>query len=161
VKKRAGIFDPWRQSEQPALDETPSRKTPAEFSVDETVTQPQHCIQFNGLRAGVYVWLVDRDDDDSARARATLVSLVHRLSAREGIAKILHGWGVYTGTPKYPNVVVLADGEKKMTISVPVDDDRLVLRAIDSFALALREVAQQFPDVRDTLVALRIRPYVK
>jgi len=162
MKKRAGIFDPWRQGTvPPGVDETPARKTPTEFHVDDTVTQQQHCIQFNGIRAGIYVWLIDQESDDSTRARNMLIELVHRIHSREGIAKILKSWGVYLGTPKQPNPVVLVDGEKKMTISVPVDDDRLVPRAIDSLSLALREVSQQFPDVRDTLVALKIRPYVK
>lgn len=47
-----------------------------------------------------------------------------------------------------------------MTISAPAED-RVVPRAIDNLALALREVSQQFSDVRDLLVALKIRPYVK
>jgi hypothetical protein len=123
--------------------------------------QAEHCIQFNGLRAGVFVSVPDSGDDDSPRARQVLVDLIHRLSSREGVSKILHGWGVYTGTPKHPEVIVLGDGEKKMTIVVPVKDDRLVPRAIDTLSLALREVAQQFPDVRDMLVALKVRPYVK
>lgn len=160
MKKQAGIFDPWRQTAVPPVDETPARKTPTETLIDEH--QPKHCIQFAGLRAGVFVWLDDQGDEDSARARATIIDLVHRISAREGIAKILHSWGVYVGTPKQPNPIVLVDGDKKMTISVPVEDpERLVPRAIDNLALALREVAQQFPDVRDMLVALKVRPYVK
>jgi len=161
MKKRAGIFDPWRQTTQPELDETPARKTPAETPIDSSIAHPQHCIQFNGLRAGIYVWLVDQDDTDSARARTVLVDLVHRISSREGIAKVLQGWGVFTGTPKQPNPVVLGEDPKKITISVSVDDDRLVARAVDTLSLALREVSQQFPDVRDMLVALKVRPYVK
>lgn len=161
MKKRAGIFDPWRQIEQPPVDETPARKTPTDTPLNGTDHQPEHCIQFNGIRAGVFVWLDDSGGDDSPRARQILVDLIHRISPREGISKILHGWGVYTGTPKHPEVVVVGDGEKKMTIVVPVKDDRLVPRAIDTLSLALREVSQQFPDVRDMLVALKVRPYVK
>lgn len=159
--KKAGIFDPWRQTEQPAVDENPARKTPSEVPIDDTVSRQLSCIQFNGIRAGLYVWLDDVTEDDSARARTALIDLVHRINSRDGIAKILNGWGIYLGTPKQPNPVVLVAGEKKITISVPVDDDRLVPRAIDNLSLALREVAQQFPDVRDMLVALKIRPYVK
>ena len=159
--KKAGIFDPWRQTSQPEVDENPARKTLSEVPIDDTVSRQLSCIQFNGLRAGLYVWLAEVTDDDSARARTTLVDLVHRINAREGISKLLHGWGIYTGTPKQPNPVILSSGEKKITISVPVDDDRLVPRAIDNLSLALREVAQQFPDVRDMLVALKVRPYVK
>jgi hypothetical protein len=49
-----------------------------------------------------------------------------------------------------------------LTISVPVEDpERLIPRAIDNLSLALREVAQQFPDVRDMMIALKVRPYVK
>jgi len=79
----------------------------------------------------------------------------------DNISKVLHGWGVYAGVHKAPDVVQLGDGEKKMTIVVPVKDERLVPRAIDTLSLALREVSQQFPDVRDMLVALKVRPYVK
>ena len=157
--KKAGIFDPWRQTEQPLVDETPARKTPTEYPVEGAVT-PEHCVQFNGIRAGVYVWMHDTGEDDSSRARQVLIDLIHRVNSREGIAKILQGWGIYVGTPKQPNPVVLSDGTRKVTISVPVDD-RLILRAIDSLSLALREVALQFPDVSDMLVALKIRPYVK
>jgi hypothetical protein len=160
MKKRPGIFDPWRQGDSPpALDETPARKTPTEFHLEDSGAQ--HCIQFNGIRAGLYVWLVDKNDDDSQRARSMLIDIVIRINTREGVAKILQEWGVYVGTPKQPNPVVLVDGEKKVTISVPVADDRLVPRAIDNLSLALREISQQFPDVRDMLVALKIRPYVK
>jgi hypothetical protein len=53
-------------------------------------------------------------------------------------------------------------GDKKVTISVPVDDaDRFVARAIDLLSLALREVSQQFPDVREVLLALKVHPYLK
>jgi hypothetical protein len=160
MKKKAGIFDPWRQSSAPPVDEMPARKTPHSPPLGDP--SHQHCIQFAGLRAGLFVWLADEGDEDSARARAILVDLVHRISAREGIATILQSWGVYTGTPKQPNPLVLTVGDKKITISIPVDDpERLVPRAIDNLSLALREVAQQFPDVRDTLVALKVRPYVK
>jgi len=161
MNKRAGIFDPWRQGAVPAVDNTPARKTPSETPL-ESVPPDLHCVQFNGLRAGIYVWIPEKDADDSSHARALLIDVVHRISSREGIAKVLHSWGVYVGTPKQPNPIVLADGDKKMTIAVPVDDaDRLVLRAIDSLSLALREVAQQFPDVRDMLLALKVRPYLK
>lgn len=160
MKKKAGIFDPWRQSAPPPVDETPARKTPTETPVEGN--PPQHCVQFAGIRAGIFVWLDDQGDEDSNRARATIIGLVHKINVREGIAKILGSWGVFTGTPKQPNPIVLVDGDKKMTISVPVEDpDRLVPRAIDNLALALREVAQQFPDVRDTLAALKVHPYVK
>ncbi len=160
MKKQAGIFDPWRQTAVPPVDETPARMTPTEVPANDL--HPQHCIQFAGLRAGIFVWLDDEGNEDSTRARAIIIDLVHRISTREGVAKILHSWGVFAGAPKQPNSVVLVNGDKKMTISVPVEDpDRLVLRAIDNLALAFREVAQQFPDVRDTLVALKVRPYVK
>lgn len=159
MKKKAGIFDPWRQSAPPPLDETPERKPPFEVN-DEPAKE--HCVQFAGFRAGIFVQLEDTGDDGSQRARTVLIDLIHRISAREGIAKILNSWGVFVGAPKQPNPIVLGEGEKKMTISVPVEDpDRLIPRAIDNLALALREVAQQFTDVRDTLVAIKVRPYVK
>jgi len=161
MNKRAGIFDPWRQSATPEVDHTPARKTPSETPL-ESAPSDLHCIQFNGLRAGIYVWVLEKDAEDSSLARATLIDVVHRISAREGIAKVLHSWGVYVGTPKQPNPIVLTAGDKKMTIAVPVEDaERLVPRAIDTLSLALREVSQQFPDVRDMLLALKVRPYLK
>lgn len=160
MKKKAGIFDPWRQTAVPPVDETPVRKTTTDVLVDDAA--PQHCVQFAGLRAGLFLWMDDQGDSDSQRARSSLIDLVHRISNREGVPRILESWGVFLGAPKQPNPVVLTEGAKQMTISVPVDDpDRLVARAIDSLALALREVSQQYADVRDTLVALKIRPYVK
>jgi len=159
MKKKPGLFDPWRQAAPPPLDETPTRKTPTEFARNDSAGE--RCIQFNGLRAGVYVWMSPKEEDDSLRARAMLVDVIHRISSREVIAKILHSWGVYTGTPKQPNAVVLASGDKKMTISSPASDERLVPGAVDSLSLALREIAQQFPDVRDMLSALRVHPYLK
>lgn len=163
MKKVAGIFDPWRQAAAPPVDETPARKTPTDFSVrgDSDKAPEMHCVQFNGIRAGLFIWVQDDGEDGSPRARSAVIGVVHRISSREGVLNILNGWGVYVGTPKQPNPIVLADGEKKITISVPVADDRLVPRAIDNLSLALREVSQQFPDVRDMLVALQIRPYVK
>jgi hypothetical protein len=162
MNKRAGIFDPWRQTATPALDTKPARKTPSETPLDTVNGGDLHCIQFNGLRAGIYVWIPEKDAADSARARASLVAAVHRVSARDSAAKVLHSWGVYVGTPKQPNPIVLVDGDKKITISVPVEDaERLVPRAIDNLSLALREAAQQFPDVRDLLLAVKIHPYLK
>ena len=77
MKKKAGIFDPWRQSVPPPVDETPERKTPMESVIDELVKEL--CVQFAGLRAGIFVWLDDdKEDDGSQRARATLIDLVHR-----------------------------------------------------------------------------------
>ena len=161
MKKRAGIFDPWRQAEAPPIDDTPARKTPHEVPLDDTRTYPLHCVQFNGIRAGIYVWLVDQGEEDSSRARKVLVDLVHRVSSRPEVLQIFMGWGVYTGVQKFPNVVVVDDGERKITIVVPAGDDRVVARAIDNLSLALREVSQSFPDVRDMLGALKIRPYLK
>lgn len=159
MKKRAGIFDPWRQADPPPVDETPARKTSADVVVDENAIE--HCIQFNGIRAGLFVWLDEQGDDGSSRARQVLVDLIHRLNPREGIATTLQSWGIYLGEAKQPNPVVLGSGTKKMTISVPVADERLVPRAIDSLSLALRDVSSQFPDVRDTLAAVKVRPYLK
>lgn len=165
MKKRAGIFDPWRQEAPPAVDNTPARKTPSSEhpAIDDTWSPPETCIQFNGIRAGLFVWLVlDGSSDESARARKVLVDFVHRVGVREGVDKILQGWGIYLGTPKQPNPVVVDGGDKKITVSVPVDDpERLVPRAIDAVSLALRELAQQFPDVRDTLQAVKLKPYLK
>lgn len=162
MSKKAGIFDPWRQATPPPVDETPARKTPTEVPASDEAPD-QHCVQFAGLRAGIFVWMDDQgDEEDSKRARATLIGFVHRISSRDPIKAILASWGIYTGTPKQQNPIVLVDGEKKVTISVPFEDaERQVPRAIDSLALALREVSQQFPDVRETLTALRVRPYVK
>lgn len=163
MKKRAGIFDPWRQEAPPPVDHTPARKTPTDHpSVDDTVTLPENCIQFNGLRAGLFIWLPTEPGDDSARARKVLVDFVHRIGVRDGAEKILHGWGIYLGVSKQANPVVVDGGERKMTISVPEDaPERLIPRAIDAVALALRELSQQFPDVRDTLNAVKLKPYVK
>lgn len=162
MKKKAGIFDPWRQAAVPPIDESPARKAATEVVIDEDA--PQHCVQFAGLRAGLFIWMDDQGDADSQRARLALIELVHRIANQEAVAQMLNSWGVFVGTPKQPNSIVLSEGTKQMTISVPVDDpdpERMVARAIDSLALALREVSQQHADVRDTLVALKIKPYVK
>lgn len=160
MKRRAGIFDPWRQDPPPQTSEPSARKRQPEPDRDGAVIPPRYCIQFDGLRAGVHVWTLAEGDAGSAQARSILVDLVHRIAAREGVSKILQSWGIFLGTPPQANPVVLVAGDKKMTISAPAED-RVVPRAIDNLALALREVSQQFSDVRDLLVALKIRPYVK
>jgi len=159
MKKKPGLFDPWRQSASPPPG-TASRERPTpDFSEN---TAPMQTVQFDGLRAGLFVDVFPAEEEGRRlKARATLVDVIHRVYPREAIASILKSWGIYLGAVIHPNPVVLVSGEKKITISSPVGDARLIPHAIDSLSLALREISQQFPDVRDMLGALKVRPYLK
>ncbi len=163
MKKRPGIFDPWRQEAPPPVDETPARRTvgdPLPGDESEELT----CVQFNGIRAGIYVWIPARGTDPatySAAGRSLLVDLLHRIYAQDGAAAIFKSWGIYLGEVSQPNPVVLGDGPKKVTVSVAVADDRTVPRAVDNLTLALREVSQRSPAVSEVLSALKVRPYLK
>jgi len=166
TKPAPGVFDPWRQ-----MVEAPARRTPegaeSDYS-DSAVVPMQHCVQFKGLRAGLHVWVADIEEEDavrSVRAHTVLVDLVHRLCKRKELEEVFRAWGILLGVPLIARAVSMSSitgkGDKRITISVPAFDDKLGARAVDAFSLALREVSQRFPDVRDMLAALKIHPYIK
>jgi len=163
MKKKAGIFDPWRQDAQPNIAAAAPKKVVTGDPVAGTSTADNICVQFAGLRAGINVWVVTKDpaDDGSATARQRLISVLHRLTSREGVTSILRGWGIYPGSQGTAEEVVISDGTRKIFIVVPTGDNRSAQRAIDNLSLALREISQQFPDVSDMLRALDVSPYVK
>jgi hypothetical protein len=102
------------------------------------------------------------DTEASAHARRILIDLIQRLTIQDDVAKVLRGWGITTGVPKDANNVILREGETRVHISSPgADDPRAVPKAIDNLALALRELSQSFPNVRDTVAAANVRPFIK
>jgi len=158
MKRRAGIFDPWRQSEAPEVEEP--QKAVRILEPGSEGEDRSHCVQFPGQRAGLNVWLSEEPEDPSKNARAILVDLIHRLYITPDIAEVLTGWRIYIGRKEEPNAIVLGD-DKAITVVSPVEGEFVVRRAIDSLALALREIAANKPSAGEVITALRVKPYVK
>jgi len=159
MKRKAGIFDPWRQKTPPPVEEP--RRTPTDVPQAEA-NVARHCVQFSGQRAGIHVWVEEtpNEEDYSDIARRRLVGAVQKLMTGEA-AEILASWGVFNGTAKCANPVTLVGDNGSITISSPDDGDSLVSRAVDTLSLALREAVQKSKSLADFLTGHGIKPYVK
>lgn len=159
TKRRPGIFDPWRQAAAtPEEAAAEARVIESNFEGDDA--EP-HCVQFFGQRAGVNVWLPRIPENPSQSARAVLIELVHRLYGVPEAIPILTSWEIFNEERKEPHAVILRDGGKLVTIVSPVDGETKNKRAMDSLALALREITNAHTLAAEIIAALRVKPFVK
>lgn len=153
VKKKAGIFDPWRQ-ERPA----PVVKTePVRVDINAEEEALQQPVRFAGRRGGLTVWLSGADPEVTTRQAQTnvLAALLH-LMADKKLHHIFLNWGVLNKDH--------ADGAEPRTVMSDGTRTVVVLgdyeKAIDAITLALRESTRQDPKVGAYLLSMGIRPYI-
>lgn len=152
VKKRAGIFDPWRQERPaPVIRTEPVR---VDVNAENVELQP---VRFAGRRGGLTVWLSGTDPEATAKQAQTnvLAALLH-LMADKKLHHIFLNWGV-VGKDHIDGAdlrTVMSDGTR--TVVVLGDYEK----AMDAITLALREATRQDPKVGDYLLSMGIRPYI-
>ena len=154
-KKKAGIFDPWRQETEP-LEEVPE---PMRVNVDPEsmsagATQP---VRFAGKRAGLSVWIAHDNPEQAAdQAQTNVLAALIELMTDEKLVGIFTKWGIggdelVGGSAAH---TVMSDGVR--TVVAPGD----YTKALDAVALALREAVRVKPKTNDYLLSLGIRPYI-
>lgn len=153
TKRRAGIFDPWRQ-ESPV---DPVVTLPEPLLVDATVGDDvQQPVRFAGRRAGVSVWLLgDNRAVLSKQAQTNVLTALLALKAKPALAATFATWGIQDTVPQTAGVkyTTITDGVR--TVIVRGEG----AQAMDSVALAFREAARLDPDVQRYLLSLGIRAY--
>lgn len=152
MKKRAGIFDPWRQ-ERPLPPPEP-RPVSLEESGDEA--KP---FRFAGKRGGIIVWLPTQDDARALiQAKTNILAAVIKLLADPALFPIFRTRGISTetiDTDQERYVTHFSDGSRTVVVRGGYDD------AVDAITFALREAMRAKDTVAPYLTSLGVRPYIK
>ena len=156
MKKRAGIFDPWRQERPPPVVQVEPVlvKPSGDDDVDTAASQP---VRFAGKRGGLTVWLAGVAPDRAALQAQTnvLAALLHLMNDKR-VHPIFVNWGILNKdhtTGPAPRTV-MNDGVR---IVVVLGDYE---KAMDAITSALREATRLDPKVGEYLLSLGIRPYI-
>ena len=157
MKKKAGIFDPWRQTRPepeaaPPLEPKPIGVESAVEAMDD-VTQP---VRFAGKRAGVSVWLSGEDPKTLVpQAQTNVLAAVTSLMAKPTLFKIFSRWGISDPTTAGKEQHTrMTDGTRTVVV---VGD---YPKAMDAIAFAFREAMRTDPKVESYLLSLGIRAYI-
>ena len=152
TKKRAGIFDPWRQ-ERPAPVVTP-RPIRSEDTLDGAAFQP---VRFAGKRGGLTVWLSGGDAELILKQAQTnvLAALLHLMSNKK-LHPIFINWGIMgkEHTEGSAPRTVMSDGTRMVVVLGEYE------KAMDAIAFALREATRLDPKIGEYLLSMGIRPYI-
>ena len=156
MRKKPGIFDPWRQAPP-----QPVEKKSALLQRDPDQLEVLHAVQFMGIRAGVTVWISNKAEAERVpAARLVLAEAVTKL-LKTPAKEYLQGQGISEGWVDKPYAVRIGGTPHKITVETDSAGDRTSERAIDNLALALRHVIQHYPSLEHFFTAARIRPFIK
>lgn len=152
MKKRAGIFDPWRQ-ERPAPPPDP-KPVSLEESGDDA--RP---FRFAGKRGGIIVWLTTRDDKHALmQAKTNILAAIIKLLADPALFSVFRTRGISTetvDTEQERYMTHFSDGARTIVVRGGYED------AVDAMTFALREAMRTKESVAAYLTSLGIRPYIK
>jgi len=148
TKQKAGIFDPWRQTHEPAI-------TPQTVDKSDTTGNPDPApVRFAGRRAGVIVWL---PGGDPAQAQANVLFALESLMADKALYSFFTARGVLGGKEHVEGAslrTIMSDGSRTVVV---LGDYQT---AMDSIAFAFREVSRAKSQTVEYLTSLGIRPYI-
>jgi hypothetical protein len=156
AKKKAGIFDPWRQEKPdapPPLEPQAARLVNSD-TFDSSVQEP---IRFHGKRGGVTVWLVAKENSalSTQQAQTNLLGALTHLLKNPALQPSFKNWGIVAGQQTGTAAgTIISDGTR--TIAVQGD----YTTALDAITFALRDAARADPKVGEYLTSLGIRPYI-
>jgi hypothetical protein len=152
IKKKAGIFDPWRQERPPP----PPEPVPVSLEESGDAAMP---FRFAGRRGGVIVWLPRQDEKKALpQAKTNILAALLKLLADPSLFPIFRTRGISTDTTdtsaeRY--LTHLSDGVRTVVIRGNYDD------AVDAITFAFREAMRTKESVTPYLTSLGIRPYIK
>lgn len=157
MRRKPGIFDPWRQEApkaEPRLEKKPPPSDPTEVEV-------LHAVQFVGIRAGITAWVSSKVEEDRVlAARESIAALVLKFLASP-VREHLLSQGIQEGWVDKPHVVHIGGHPHRISVETNSEGDRTAGRAIDNLALALRHVLQNYPSLEPLFTAARVRPFIK
>lgn len=156
MKKKAGIFDPWRQTRPEAAPAPLEAKTVGvteSVEAHDDVTQP---VRFAGRRAGVSVWLTgDNSEVLVKQAQTNVLVAITTLMAKKNLFAVFNTWGIGDeARAAKEQHLVMNDGLR--TVVVLGDYPK----AMDAIAFAFRESMRTDPQVESYLLSLGIRAYI-
>lgn len=152
MKKKAGIFDPWRQ-ERP-----PPPPAPSPVSLEESGDEAMP-FRFAGNRGGMIVWLPPQDPETASdQAKTNILAAVVKLLADPSLFTIFSTRGISAETQDTdPSMYTthLSDGVHSIAVRGSYTE------AVDAITFAFREAMRAKNTVPPFLTSLGIRPYVK
>jgi len=157
AKKKAGIFDPWRQERAEPVAKTEPLHVDA-YTTDSVSSDPSQPIRFAGHRGGVTVWVPSGPTELMAKqAQTNLLAALLHLMANRKLYTIFNKWGLRNDRGsdfEREPWTVMHDG----TRTVVVRGD--YARALDAVTFALREASRTDVKVEPYLLSLGVRPYI-
>src|SRR4051812_49005784 len=90
MKKKPGVFDPFRQNVEPPPPD-PTEMDPQDIALDAeaAASQPRGCVTFSGNRFGINVWVPTNIEDREFEAREQLGRLIHEFAANTVLWPVL------------------------------------------------------------------------
>lgn len=154
MKKRAGIFDPWRQEKPPA---------PAGPTLAQPVGEQQDSVEggsiptrFPARRGGLVVWLPEGEPDQiNAQAKTNILVALEKLMADRELFTIFNNWGISTSAIVRDTYTKISDGPRSVYVTGDYE------AAIEAITFAFREASRSKPSVEKYLTSLGIRPYIR
>lgn len=152
AKKRAGIFDPWRQERPAPVAKTEPMRVNS--NAEDVVLQP---VRFAGKRGGLTIWLSGENPELVTKQAQTnvLAALLH-LMGNKTLHPIFVNWGI-AGKDHVEGAAprtVMTDGTRVVVVLGDYE------KAMDAITLALREATRADPKVGEYLLSMGIRPYI-
>lgn len=148
IKKKPGIFDPWRQATPPPA---PVAEPDPSLTPKDEDAERRHCVEFKGRNAGINVWLYYAPEDPEAACVGLLVDLVHRISILDNLEGVFKAAGVVLG--EQPDGLTLYSSDGRGVNLQGADPVR-------TLAHAFRQVSRARPEVAKLLKDTGVKPYV-
>lgn len=161
-KKRAGIFDPWRQDEPEAQPQMPRRLQPP-VDPDEGEEQ-MHCVRFPGRRAGINVWINgDSRPTATLEARAILVACIHEIyNLGSSVSEGFRSRGIQLTSTDSDAIVLTDGGDREVHIlGFDREDVNASTKAIEALSFALRSAQNGKSPAAEIMVKWRVKPFVQ
>lgn len=154
MKKKPGIFDPWRQEAPPPLE--PTQAQPADTDSLEAVGGGSMPTRFQARRGGLVVWLPENEPERiAAQAKTNVLVALETLMADKALFVIFANWGISSTPMTHDGYTKISNGPRSVYVKGDYDD------AIEAIAFAFREAARTKTTAETYLTSLGIRPYIR
>jgi hypothetical protein len=153
MKRRPGVFDPWRQDPDPTPVVEAPRPTTEED--EELSSEPLVCLPLQGKRAGVNIWVA------SSRARGTSNEMAARalVDALEVVPEeLLLSHRIARRPPASESTVSVRTGDRAFYVDVEGNGAEA---GMDRIAFALMEACRRDRSAARRIEGLQVVPFLR
>ena len=153
MRRRAGVFDPWRQEPDPVpVAESPQPTTEED---EESSSDPLVCLPLRGRRAGVNVWLAPRrtPEETTEAAAQGLVSALDLVPD-----ETLQRHRITRRPPASGSTVSVRAGDRAFYVEAEGDGPEA---GVDRIAFALMEACRRDPSAARRIEGLSVVPFLR